>query len=63
MFNPFSQYSVLRSSGLTVFGSICFVAIFVLSWPFVSLAMWAAPKKEDFGKFKDREQFNLNDKE
>ena len=63
MDNPFTQYSVGRSIGLSVLGAVCFTVISVVVWPFAALAMWATPEKDGFGKFKDRKPFNLNDRE
>lgn len=60
MDNPFTQYSVGRSIGLSVLGAACFTVISIVVWPFVALAMWATPEKDGFGKWEDRKNFNLN---
>lgn len=60
MNNPFTQYSVGCSIGLSVLGAACFTIISVVVWPFVALAMWSMPEKADFGKWEDRKNFNLN---
>jgi hypothetical protein len=51
----FSQYRVMRETGLTRFGAGCFVLLMILLWPFYKIAEWATPTEKGFGKFKERE--------
>jgi hypothetical protein len=51
MINPLEQYPVMRGSGLTPVGAVCFVSLMVVTVPFVALASWATPHEKGFGKF------------
>lgn len=56
MINPLEQYRAMRNSGLTRLGSVCFVALMVVTSPFAAIATWATPHETGFGKFRSRER-------
>jgi hypothetical protein len=58
MFNPFSQYSVMRNSGMSVIYSAFFVLICIIIMPYMIYKDWEYDRlpeeQKGFGKFRER---------